>query len=70
MGWMTSDKEKDDLKLQFEKREDLCIQQIEKIEALEKEVFKLRTKIAELMNAVMSYGDEELLDEFETIITE
>jgi len=70
MGWASADIEKDELKSKLKARENSTIEQREITEALEKEIFRLRSRIAELMNAVMEFGDEELLDEIETIITD
>ena len=70
MGWASVEMERDDLKGKLKKREDNTKGVDERMGILEKEVFKLRNKIAELMNAVMQFGDMELLDEIERIITE
>jgi len=70
MGWASADIEKDELKSKLKAKENNTNEQKGKTEVLEKEIFRLRSRIAELMNAVMEYGDEELLDEIETIITD
>jgi len=69
MGWANADIEKDEAKSQLRAREESSKGVKEKAEVLEKEIFRLRSRIAELMNAVMEYGDEDLLDDVEAIVS-
>jgi len=69
MGWANADIERDEVKSQLRARDESTKGVKEKSEVLEKEIFRLRSRIAELMNAVMEYGDEDLLDDIETIIS-
>jgi len=69
MGWANADIERDEVKSQLRAREESSKGVKEKAEILEKEIFRLRSRIAELMNAVMEYGDEDLLDDIESIIS-
>ena len=41
----------------------------ERAEVMEAEVVRLRSRIAELINAVMEFGEMELLDQIEGIIS-
>ena len=70
MGWASADLERDDIKNKLKKKDESTKGVNERMEVLEKEVYKLRNKVAELMNAVMQFGDMELLDEIEMIITQ
>lgn len=69
MGWASSDMERDEAKAKLKAKEEGTKGQAERMEILEKEVFRLRSRIAELMNAVMEYGETELLDQVEAVMT-
>lgn len=70
MGWATSDKEKDEVKAKLKDQEQTFRDQKQKNELMESEIFRLRSRMAELMNIVMEFGEMELLDKIEAVITE
>jgi hypothetical protein len=69
MGWASADIEKEEAKTKLKAKEESTKGVQERMEIMEAEVVRLRTRIAELMNAVMEFGEMELLDKIENIIT-
>jgi chromosome segregation ATPase len=70
MGWASADNERDEVKSKLKAKEEGTKGQQERMEIMEIEIFKLRSRMAELMNAVMEFGEMELLDQIESIITQ
>ena len=70
MGWASSDKERDEVKAKLKDQEQNLKEHKQRNELMEGEVFRLRSRMAELMNIVMEFGEMELLDQIEAVITE
>ena len=60
--------EKESLEKCFQDSEDNNNTRQKKLDKMEKEIFVLKARFGELMNSIMEYGDEDLLDRMEAII--
>jgi len=60
--------EKENVEKCFQDSEDNNSLRQKKIDKQEKEIFVLKARFGELMNSIMEYGDEDLLDRMEAII--
>lgn len=69
MGWATADIEKYNLMGSVKEHLEKIKSKEQRIEFLEIEMFRLKTQIAELINAIMEHGGASLLDRIEDIIT-
>jgi len=60
--------EKENVEKCFQDSEDNNSLRQKRIEKQEKEIFVLKARFGELMNSIMEFGDEDLLDRMEAII--
>lgn len=60
--------EKENLEKCFQDSEENNNTRQKKVDKMEKEIFVLKARFGELMNSIMEYGDEDLLDRMEAII--
>lgn len=68
MGWAAVELEKENLELCLRESEDNNRIRQDRLEAMEMDLFKLKTKFGDLVNAAMEIGNDDLLDKLENII--
>lgn len=69
MSWAAVEVEKENMELCFKESEDNNRIRQERLELMEMELFKLKTRFGDLVNAAMESGDDQLLDKLENIIS-
>lgn len=69
MGWAAADLERYNLMNLIKEHQEQAKGKDDRIDYLEIELFKLKTELADLINNVMEFGSEELLDRVEEVVT-
>jgi hypothetical protein len=69
MAWASSDLQRDNLLKKMAETEEIIKENEEKITDLETELFKVKSKLGDVINAAFEFGGSELMDKIEKILT-
>jgi hypothetical protein len=69
MGWAAADIEKYNSITASKESLEKAKKSEERVDTLEIDIFKLKSRLAELVNAIMEFGGVELLDKVEDIVS-
>lgn len=69
MGWAAADIEKYNAITASKESVEKAKKSEDRVDNLEIEIFKMKSRLAELLNAIMEFGGVELLDRVEDIVS-